>query len=107
MQEKEKIGLVKTEEAEEKALINRFAEKEERDITEKTTIDIEKLKELQKALNKGDVLRIKNIKEFSEFINAGTEKVISIKNKLYRAYTNGDIDLKPIMKERTLYLKRK
>jgi len=92
---------------EEKALINRFAEKEDSDISEKSKISIEKLREIQNNLNKGEVLRIKDVREFSNFINAGTTKPVSIKNKIYRIYENGEIDLKPIMRDRVLYLKRK
>ena len=92
---------------EEKALINKFGVKEDQDISEKSKIDLQKLQEIQNNLNKGEVLRIKDIKEFSNFINAGSTKPVSIKNKIYRIYENGEIDLKPIMRDRVLYLKRK
>jgi len=92
---------------EEKALINKFGVKEEQDISEKSKISIEKLREIQNNLNKGEVLRIKDVREFSNFINAGTTKPVSIKNKIYRIYENGEIDLKPVMRDRVLYLKRK
>jgi len=96
-----------TEETEEKALISRFATKEVRDISEKTTINIEKLKEIEKQLQHGEVIKITDIKAFSTAINGGTIAPISLKNKLYRLYINNSIDLKPVMRERNLYLVRK
>ena len=87
--------------------INSFAVKEVRDISEKTTINIEKLKEIEKQLQHGEVIKITDIKAFSTAINGGTTAPISLKNKLYRLYINNSIDLKPIMRDRVLYLKRK
>ena len=100
----------KTEETTTEAVninINSFAIKEVRDISEKTTINIEKLKEIEKQLQHGEVIKITDIKAFSTAINGGTTAPISLKNKLYRLYINHSIDLKPVMRERNLYLVRK
>jgi len=100
----------KTEETTTEAVninINSFAIKEVRDISEKTTIDIEKLREIEKQLQHGEVIKITDIKAFSTAINGGTTAPISLKNKLYRLYINNSIDLKPVMRERNLYLVRK
>jgi len=109
--QKENMGTdikTKTEETTTEAVnINSFAIKEVRDISEKTTINIEALRKIQNNLNKGEVIKITDIKAFSTAINGGTTAPISLKNKLYRLYINNSIDLKPVMRERNLYLVRK
>ncbi len=76
-------------------------------ITEKTTINIEKLKEIEEQLKTGEIIKIVDIQAFSKAINGGTMAPVSLKNKIYRLYINGAVNLKPVMRERNLYLVRK
>jgi len=90
-------------------LINKFGKTVSETVTDrKAKINIKKLEEIQNAIKQGEVIEVTNLEEFNKIL--GLEKntdILTIRNKLYRMYQKGEISLKPVTRERTLYLVRK
>jgi len=91
-------------------LINKFGViTKTTDTASREPINIAKIKEIEKELKKGEVIQVTDIKEFAKLIGLDSENAnaVTIRNKLYRSYQKQEINLKPMLKDRQLYLVRK
>ena len=74
----------------------------------RATIKISELQKIEKEMKTGEAIQIVDIKEFAKLIGLSENTdALTIRNKLYRSYQKGEISMKPVMRERTLYLVRK
>jgi len=90
-------------------LINKFGViTKTTDTASREPINIAKIKEIEKEMKTGEAIQIVDIKEFAKLIGLSENTdALTIRNKLYRSYQKGEISMKPVMRERTLYLVRK
>jgi len=74
----------------------------------RATIKLSELQKIEKEMKTGEAIQIVDIKEFAKLIGLSENTdALTIRNKLYRSYQKGEISMKPVMRERTLYLVRK
>jgi len=76
-------------------------------VSTRATINISKLKEIEKELKTGEAIQITDLSEFAKLIDATTTDIMIIRNKIYREYQKGNTNLKPVVRDRFLYLVRK
>jgi len=76
-------------------------------VSTRATINISKLKEIEKELKTGEAIQITDLSEFAKLIDATTTDIMAIRNKIYREYQKGNTNLKPVVRDRFLYLVRK
>jgi len=76
-------------------------------VSTRATINISKLKEIEKELKIGEAIQIVDVQEFAKLIDATTTDIMTIRNKIYREYQKGNTNLKPVVRDRFLYLVRK
>lgn len=93
--------------SETRSIINRFGIKTATTTTAREPINIAKIKEIENELKQGEAIQITNIQEFAAYIGVNATDAITIRNKIYREYQKGNIDLKPVMRDRFLYLVKK
>jgi len=89
------------------SIINKFGRFVKTAPATRTTINIAELQKIEKELKTNEAVQITNIEEFAKMINATTTDLVAIRNKIYREYQRGNTNLKPLIRDRYLYLIRK
>ena len=93
--------------SETRSIISKFGIKTATTTTAREPINIAKIKEIEKELKEGEAIQITNIQEFAAYIGVNAMDAVSLRNKIYREYQKGNTNLKPIMRDRFLYLVKK